>query len=163
MLHVALLCLLVGQVPPPPVPHPPESYTESPSDQPPADPQAQREWLLSHLTADLQSQGKDDAQKQSEIETMLKNVTDEQLTHAIQYYQRRKAAQLAEAEANLHRLEAYRDQLKLEVERRQQTYQQQQAITAYAWTRRDKSLFLGKLGEPTEMSRWSPGFSRHCR
>ena len=70
MLHVALLCLLVGQVPPPPVPHPPESYTESPSDQPPADPQAQREWLKSHLVADLRSQGKLDAQKQVEIETI---------------------------------------------------------------------------------------------
>ena len=131
MLHVALLCLLVGQVPPPPVPHPPESYTQSLSDQSPADPQAQREWLLSHLVADLQAQGKYDVQKQVEIETMLKNVTDEQLTHAIQYYQQRKAAQLAEAEANLHRLEAYRDQLKVAVERRKEVYQQEQAIMAY--------------------------------
>ena len=53
MLHAAFFCLLVGQVPPPPVPHPPESYQQSPS----ADPKAQREWLLDHLTADLQAQG----------------------------------------------------------------------------------------------------------
>ena len=52
MLHVALLCLFVGQVPPPPVPHPPEGYEQS-----------QREWLLDHLLADLRAQGKLDAQK----------------------------------------------------------------------------------------------------
>ncbi len=118
MLHVALLCLLVGRVPPPPVP---QSYCQSsPEDQPPADPKAQRKWLMDHLIADLQSQGKYDAQKFCEIETMLNSVTDEQVSHALQYYQRRKAQQFAEAEANLHRLEAYRDRLKLEVEHRRQ-------------------------------------------
>jgi hypothetical protein len=117
MLHVALLYLLVGQVPPP-VPHPPESYKESPAaDQPPADPQAQREWLLAHLVDDLEAQGKLDAQKYREIERMLKNASDEQLGTAVQYYQQRKAQaeaeQLAQAQANLHRLEAYRDRLKV--------------------------------------------------
>jgi len=49
---------------------------------------------------------------------MINRVTDEQLNHAVQYYQQRKAEQLAEAEANLHRLQSYRDYLKQEVERR---------------------------------------------
>ena len=132
MLHVALLCLFVGQVPPPPVPHPPETYKESsPSDQPPADPKAQREWLLFHLVDDLQAQGKLDDQKYREVEAMVNGVTDKQLGHAVDYYQQRKAEQLAQAEANLHRLQAYRDRLKVEVERRKEVYQQEQAITAY--------------------------------
>ena len=38
---------------------------------------------------------------------------------------------MSQAEANLHRLEAYRDRLKVEVERRRQVYEQEQAITAY--------------------------------
>ena len=132
MLHVALLCLLVGQVPPPPLPHPPESYKESsPNDQPPADSKGQREWLVAHLVAELQAQGKLDAQKKQDIETMVNMATDEQLGHAVQYYQQRKAQQLAEAQANLRRLEAYRDRLKVEVERRKQVYQQEQAMMAY--------------------------------
>jgi hypothetical protein len=133
MLQVAFLCLVVGQVPPPPVPHPPESYEQStPADaSPPADPQAQREWLLSHLVADLRAQGKLDAQKHSEVEAMLKNASDSQVGKAVQYYQQRKAQQLAEAQANLRRLQAYRDRLKVEVERRKEVYEQEQAITAY--------------------------------
>jgi len=127
MLHVALLCLFVGQVPPPPAPLLPTSDAQSP----PTDPQAQRKWLLDRLGDELQAQGKLDAQKKQEIEQMINGVTDEQLSHAVQYYQQRKAEQLAEAQANLHRLEAYRDNLKREVERRRQVYQQEQAITAY--------------------------------
>ena len=139
MLHVALLCLLVGQVPQPPVPHPPESYEQSPSypsaNQLPADPKAQREWLLAHLVDDLEAQGKLDAHKYREVESMLKNATDGQVGAAVQYYQQRKAQveaeQLAEAQANLRRLQAYRDRLKLEVARRNQVYQQEQAMMDY--------------------------------
>jgi hypothetical protein len=131
MLHVALLCLLVGQVPPPPVPHPPESYKDS--DRPTADPTAQRKWLRDHLVADLRSQGKGDAQKFREVEAMVNSATDKQLGQAVQYYQQRKAEQLAEAEANLHRLEAYRDRLKVAVERRKQVYEQEQAMAAYGF------------------------------
>ena len=130
MLQVAFLCLVVGQVPPPPVPHPPESY-ESPS----VDSKAQREWLLNHLFADLQAQGKLDAQKQREVETMVNRATDQQIAHAVQYYRdlsaQVEAQQLAEAQANLRRLQAYRDYLKREVERRKQVYQQEQAMMAY--------------------------------
>ena len=116
MLHVALLCLFVGQVPPPPVPHPPEGYEQS-----------QREWLLDHLLADLRAQGKLDAQKEEEVERMVNNVSDSQVAELVQYYQQ----QLAQAQANLRRLQAYRDRLKLEVERRKEVYQQEQAITTY--------------------------------
>ncbi len=118
MFHVALLCLLIGQVPPPPVPHPPESSS-------PADPQTQRQWLLDHLTADLQAQGKLDAQKRQEVERMVNNVSDSQVAELVQYYQQQLA------QANLRRLEAYRDRLKVEVEQRKQVYEQEQAITAY--------------------------------
>jgi len=129
MLHVALLCLIVGQIPPPPLP---QSYNDSSHvDQPPADAKGQRDWLFSHLVAELQAQGKLDAQKKLDIEATVNRATDEQLSHAVQYYQQRKAEQLAEAQANLHRLEAYRDWLKVQVERRRQVYQQEQAITAY--------------------------------
>jgi hypothetical protein len=66
---------------------------------------------------------------------MLNNATAKQLGEAVQYYQDRKAQveaqQLAEAQANLRRLIAYRDRLKVEVERRRQVYEQEQAITAY--------------------------------
>jgi hypothetical protein len=79
----------------------------------------------------LEAQGKLDAQKYREVETMVKSASDKQIDHAVQYYQQRKAQQLAQAEANLHRLEAYRDRLKVEVERRKEVYQQEQAITAY--------------------------------
>ena len=100
-----------------------------------ADPKAQREWLLAHLVDDLEAQGKLDAQKYRNIETMLKNATDGQVGAAVQYYQQRKAQveaeQLAQAQANLSRLQAYRDRLKLEVARRSQVYQQEQAMMAY--------------------------------
>jgi len=131
MLHVALLCLVVGQVPPPPAPLLPESNAQPSAESAPADPKAQREWLVSHLVADFQVQGKLDAQKKQDIEAMVNSVTDEQLSHAVQYYQQRKAQQLADAQANLQRLEAYRDRLKREVERRKQVYQQGQAITSF--------------------------------
>lgn len=137
MLQVALLCLLVGQVPPPPIPHPPESYSQSSSsDQSPADPQSQREWLLSHLVADLQAQGRLDAQKYRDVERMVHNVSDSEVRQLVQYYRdlskQAEARQLAEAQANLRRLEAYRDRLKVEVERRKQIYEQEQAMAAYS-------------------------------
>ncbi len=120
MLPVAFLCLLVGQLPPPPVPHPPGSSS-------PADPQTQREWLLDHLLTDLRAQGKLTEQKRQEVEQMVNEATDSQVDHAVQYYQQ----QLAQAQANLRRLQAYRDYLKREVERRRRVYEQEQAITAY--------------------------------
>ena len=156
MLHVALLCLLVGQVPPPPAPHLPStpSYPSvgqslppppspgitpgkqaSPADQPPTDPQAQRSWLLARLIGDMQRQGQYDAQKYHAIEAMLNKMSPSQVSVLIQVYQQRKAQveswQLAQAQANLRRLEAYRDYLKRELERRMQVYPQEQAITAY--------------------------------
>jgi len=136
MLHVALLCLLVGQVPPPPVPQPPDSYSQSPSaNELPSTPQAQREWLLAHLIVDMQAQGKYDAQKYREIESMLNNVSASQLGVLVNYYQQRKtqveAWQKAQAETNLRRLEAYRDSLKRELAWKIATRQQEQAITAY--------------------------------
>jgi hypothetical protein len=97
MLHVALLCLFVGQIPPPPVPHPPESFKESPS----ADAKAQREWLLAHLIADLQAQSKLDAQKQHEIERTVNNVRDSHLGKSIEHYQQHKAEVEAQAKADL--------------------------------------------------------------
>ena len=57
----------------------------------------------------------------------MSEATDAQIDHAVQRYQQ----QLAQAQANLQRLKAYRDRLKLEVERRRQVYEQEQAITAY--------------------------------
>jgi hypothetical protein len=131
MLPIALLCLFVDQIPPPPAPLLPESNAQSSAESVPADPKAQRKWLLDHLSRELQAQGKIDAQKKQDIETMLKSATDEQLSHAVQYYRQRKAEQLAEAQANLHRLEAYRDDLKRKVERRKQVHEQEQAIMAY--------------------------------
>ena len=116
MLQVAFLCLFVGQVPPPPAPQPPEP-----------NPTNQREWLLDHLLADLQAQGKLNAQKQQEVEKMVNDATDSQIDHAVHFYQQ----QFAQAQADLRRLIAYRDSLKREVERRKQVYQQEQAIMIY--------------------------------
>lgn len=127
MLHAAFLCLFVGQVPPPPAPYKPES--DAPSTPSTEDPKAQRKWLVDHLVTDLQAQGKLDAQKQKEAERMVNGVSDSQAAEAVQYYQ---AQQLAAAQANLRRLQAYRDRLKLEVARRQQVYQQEQAMGAYS-------------------------------
>ena len=59
----------------------------------------------------------------------MNGVSDSQVAEAVQYYQ---AQELAAAQANLRRLQAYRDKLKLEVARRQQEYQQEQAIAAYS-------------------------------
>ena len=118
MLQAAFLCALIGQVPPPPAPGRLETapIEESP-----------RQWLLDHLTADLQAQGKLTEQKRQEVERLVSEATDAQIDHAVQRYQQ----QLAQAQANLQRLKAYRDRLKLEVERRRQVYEQEQAITAY--------------------------------
>lgn len=124
MLHAALLCLFVGQVPPPPVPYKPESDAQSvPSTE------DQRKWLLDHLVADLQAQGKLDAQKYRDVQRMVNGVSDSQIAEAMQYYQ---AQELAAAQANLRRLQDYRDRLKLEVARRQRDYQQVQAMGAYS-------------------------------
>jgi len=53
----------------------------------------------------------------------------------VQVYQQRKAQvqawQLAQAQANLRRMEAYRDYLKRELEWRMQVYPQEQTMTAY--------------------------------
>jgi len=68
MLHIALLCMLVGQVPPPPAPLLPESNAQSP----PTDPQAQHKWLLDRLIDELQAQGKLDATKKQDIERPTK-------------------------------------------------------------------------------------------
>jgi hypothetical protein len=82
MLPFALLCILVGQVPPPPAPYDQSlpSTTESPTG-----PQAQREWLLAHLIVDMQAQGKYDAQKYQDIQRMLNNVSDSQVAALVQY------------------------------------------------------------------------------
>ncbi len=124
MLHAAFLYLVIGQVPPPPAPYRPESNAQSSED-----PKAQRQWLLDHLTADLQAQGKLDTQKYRDIERMVNGVSDSQVAQAVQYYQ---AQELAAAQANLRRLQAYRDRLKAEVARRQVVYQQEQAMAAYS-------------------------------
>ena len=124
MLHLALICLLVGQVPPPPVPHPPERYEQpsSSAGQSPANPQAQRDWILAHLLADMQAQGKLDAQKRQEVERMVSNLTVPQVVELVRYYQQ----QLAQAQANLRSLKEYRDslnrdlQLKIAMNRQEQ-------------------------------------------
>ncbi len=138
MLHAALLTasLLVGQVPPPPPPPRPSSGYQAPAkEQPPSTPQAQREWLFAHLIVDMQAQGKFDARKPEEIEAMLKNVSPSQLGYLVQYYQERKAHvaswELAQAEANLRHLKAYRNQLKRDLEFQTATHQREQALTAY--------------------------------
>ena len=136
MLHLVLVCLLVGQVPPPPVPFPPNpSHGSAAESRPGSSPQAQREWLLAHLIVDMQMKGQYDASKYHEIERMVNNMRPSQLGVLDDYYQQRKAQveawEQAQAEANLHRLEAYRDHLKRELAWKQQVYQQEQAITAY--------------------------------
>jgi parvulin-like peptidyl-prolyl isomerase len=136
MLYVVFLAAVVGQVPPPP----PVPATSVPagvaSAELPAAPQAQREWLLARLIVDMQAQGKYDAQKYLEIQRMLDNVSDSQVAALVSYYQERKAqvqaVQAAQAEAELRRLQAYRDRLRAEVEQRKQVYQQQQAAAAYS-------------------------------
>jgi hypothetical protein len=119
MLHVALLCVLVGQAPPPPVPHPPEGQA-APAAKAPSNSQANREWLLAHLIVDMQAQGKFDAQKYHDMEALLNNMSASQLGVLVEYYQQRKAQvealQQAQAEANLRRLEAYRDCLERELQ-----------------------------------------------
>ncbi|MGO8748138.1 MAG: hypothetical protein ACLQNE_19360 [Thermoguttaceae bacterium] len=128
MFHVALLFLLAGQVaPPPPAP-------AVPADQPPADVQRQREWLLAHFIVDMQAQGKFDARKYQEIETMLKGMTASQVGVLVQDYQQRKtqvaASREVQANAELRRLEAHRDHLKRELERKLDTRRPEQAMTA---------------------------------
>ena len=81
----------------------------------------------------MQAQGKYDAQKYREIESMLNNVSASQLGVLVNYYQQRKAQveawQKAQAESNLRRLEAYRDSLKRELVWKIATLQQEQAIS----------------------------------
>ena len=125
MLHAAFFCLLVGQVPPPPVPHPPESYERSPSAESPI--QGPAGMAAGPLDRRFAGAGQLNAQKQREVERMVNEAIDRQVDDAVQYYQQ----QLAQAQANLRRLIAYRDYLRREVERRKQVYEQEQAITAY--------------------------------
>jgi hypothetical protein len=136
MFQVAILCLLVGQVPSPPSPFTPGQVQSQPAAERPApappqqtqrddqvepkvqspplsDPKAQREWLLAHLTTDLHAQGKLDAQKQQDIERMVNNISDGQVAELVKYYQ---AQELAQAQANLRRLQAYRDALRRELD-----------------------------------------------
>ena len=131
MLHVALLCLLIGQVPPPPIPHPPDGQSASAAELPSSS-QAKREWFLAHLIVDMQTQGKFDAQKYHEIEAMLNKMSASQLGVLVEYYQQRQAqveaSQQAQAEANLRHLEAYRDYLERELEWKIATRQQAQAM-----------------------------------
>ena len=81
-----------------------------PADQPPADVQRQREWLLAHFIVDMQAQGKFDARKYQEIETMLKGMTASQVGVLVQDYQQRKtqvaASREVQANAELRRLES---------------------------------------------------------
>ncbi|MEI8376813.1 MAG: hypothetical protein WCJ35_28700 [Planctomycetota bacterium] len=164
MLHVALLVagLLVSQVPPPPSPEysPGQQYS---SDQTPADVQGRREWLLAHLIVDMQSQGKYDAQKYREIESMLNNVSASQLGVLGNYYQQRKsqveAWQLDQAQTNLRRLEAYRDHLKRELEWKIVTRQQEQAITAYG-SALAQQPFQWQLGQIYAAQAWPYDFNR---
>jgi hypothetical protein len=125
MLHLALFCLLVvGQVPPPPLPHPPGIQ---PAEQPPADAKAQREWLLAHFLVDMEMRGIFDAKKYQDIEQMVNKMTPPQLGKLVRYYQQRKAeveASEARAEAHLRSLEEYRDFLKRELETRIRARQQ---------------------------------------
>jgi hypothetical protein len=83
----------------------------------------------------MQRQGKYDAQKYHAIEAMLKNMSPSQVSVLIQVYQQRKAQaeawQLSQAQANLHRMQAYRDYLKRELEGRRAIYPQEQAMMAY--------------------------------
>ena len=83
----------------------------------------------------MQRQGRYDAQKYHAIEAMLNKMNPSQVSVLIQVYQQRKAQveawQLSQAQANLRRMEAYRDYLKRELEGRMQVYPQEQAITAY--------------------------------
>ena len=154
MFQAAFVCLLVGQVPPPPLPQTPEQVRAAsggptparaprrrwpqagalaaqtaPVDQPPPanDPKAQREWLLARLTVDLAAQGKLDQQKAGELRRMINGVSDVQIAALVQYYQ---AQELARAKANLARLQAYRDALKREVDWKIATSRQEQAMAA---------------------------------
>ena len=91
MSHILLIALLVGQIPPPPAPLLPESKAQSTAESAPADPKAQREWLIAYLADQMEAQGKLDAKKYREIEKMVDNVQDRHLGKLIQYYQDRKA------------------------------------------------------------------------
>lgn len=150
MLQAAIICLFVGQVPPPPAPLTAEQLRSQPSAERPApaaqqqtrrdeqatptdqappasDPKAQREWLLAHLTLDLHAQGKLDANKQQDIERMVNNVSDSQVAELVRYYQ---AQELAQAQASLRRLQAYRDTLRKELAWKTALNRQEQAMAA---------------------------------
>jgi hypothetical protein len=83
----------------------------------------------------MQAQGKYDAQKFHRAEAMLNKMSASEVAASVQYYQQRKsqveAWQMAQAQANLQRLQAYRDYLKRELEWRRAIYPQEQAMTAY--------------------------------
>jgi hypothetical protein len=162
MIPVVLLAVgLLGQVPPPPAPA--YSPADRPSvDQSPSEAQAKREWLLAHLIVDMQMQGQYDAKKYHEIETMLEKMSPSQLGVLVQYYQQRKSRVEAwqSAEANLRRLEAYRDHLKRELEWKLQTYQQERAITQYS-SQLAQQMFLGQLGQFYAAQAWPYYYRPH--
>jgi hypothetical protein len=92
----------------------------------------------------MQAKGQYDAEKYKKVSEMLDKMSGNQLAVLIEYYKTRKeqveqhnaamreSAQtlaMGQAEINLRRLEAYRDSLKQEVERRMQIHEQEVAIT----------------------------------
>jgi hypothetical protein len=121
MLHVALLCLFVGQIPPPPRPLLPQSNAQSSAESALTDPKAQREWLITYLAEQMEAQGKLDAKKHREIEKMVNNVQDRHLGKLIRYYQDRKA------QANLGRSLANGDSLNWDLQWRIAISRQEQA------------------------------------
>jgi hypothetical protein len=146
MLHAAILCLFVGQVPPPPAPlkseqlqshasgdrtsptpQPKQSDEQADLVPPDSDPKVQRDWLLAHLMLDLHAQGKLDAKRRQDIERMVNNVSDSQIAELVKYYQ---AQELAQAQANLRRLQAYRDALRKELAWKTAISRQEQAMAA---------------------------------
>ena len=54
MSHILLIALLAGQIPPPPAPLLPESNAQSSAESVPADPKAQREWLVAYLADQME-------------------------------------------------------------------------------------------------------------
>lgn len=121
MLHVAFLCLFVGQLPSPPAPLLPASNAQPAVESAPSDPKAQREWLIAYLAEQMEAQGKLDAKKYREIEKMVNNVQDRHLGKLIQYYQDRKA------QANVDQSKARSESLNRELQWKIAISRQEQA------------------------------------
>ena len=104
------------------------------ADQPPKSAPQQRAWLLSHLVTDMQSADRYASADVAQTVTRVNNMSPAQIGTLARYYQQRKtqvvAGQVAQAEANLHRLQAYRDQLKGELARAKVIYPAEQAMAA---------------------------------